>query len=160
MFFNSGTITIRTTPAIATEMEPFVTQLCRDDVDGQEHRWATGYRIHSPRPIIENLAGDRFRLLVEGPIHRERGFRYPFGGLVANGTGWTSLDPIDTTLLIARLRLAVDATIQVWFDDNGQPVVWTPKPRAIDRSIDDAIAIERMHRRAKIVRQFSSGRGV
>jgi hypothetical protein len=160
MFINSGTITIRTTPAIATEMRQFVTQLCRDDVDGQEHRWATGYRIHSPRPIIENLAGDRFRLLVEGPIHRERGFRYPFGGLIANGAGWTSLDPIDTSLLIARLRPAIDTTIDGWFDEIGQPAVWTPEPRRIDRKVDDAIAIERMHQRARIVRQFSSCRGL
>jgi hypothetical protein len=149
-----NTITIDTTSSIAADVWPFVSQLCQDNLDGQEWRWATGYWKHSPRPIIDNLAGDLFRLLVEGPIHVALGIPYPLGGLLATAHGWTSLDPVETSLLVFQLRRAIDAVIQTWFDQYRSSETCTPEPRSIDREIDDAIAQQRISERARIVSQF------
>ena len=157
MLSKSTKIIIETTSEIAREIGPFVHMLCEDSLDGQERRWGSGYWRYSRRPIIDNFAGNAFRLLIEGPTYEALGIRYPLGGQLSTKHGWTPTDPVETSLLVFQTRRAIDAVHGPWFAQHRSPESCTADPRDLNRENDDFMAIARMCERAAIVRQFMTG---
>lgn len=134
-----------TAPAIiADEMRPLIAGLVADDADGRAYRSTIRHWLWSERPIIENFAGRRVALQVEGPERFFDPHRFPMGGLISGICGWRRLGPIETKELVFDLRAEIDVTINRWLFNHALADVPDFQRPPVKRARDDAQAVASM----------------
>jgi hypothetical protein len=131
--------------AVAVVLVPLVERLLADDKDGASFQAAIRPFFNGERPRLEIIRGDDIVLNVEGPRYTCGEETYPLGSqLFLDKLGWLNLGPVETEVLRACLRAAIDAAAFRWLSENGKIDQVKPSRQPRNRGIDDEIALRQI----------------
>lgn len=128
---------------IAPMIDAFVSRLSRPGDDGKTYRSFILDWLYLERPMLDRFIGERFNVQFEGPALNVDGTDYPLGGYIERQIEWAKIDPVQSIVLRARLRAAVDAVVMGWI--GGRPMTFLPAivvKSMLDRAATDAKAAQ------------------